>query len=298
METHVKVKLGVSDKIILTVGYLLLGIFCLAIFIPLVYVVIASFMDPNVLNNQGISFNFADWTLDAYRRVLGNEMIWRGFANSLFYSLAFTVISVFLTLLAAYPMSKNELVGRKFFNTIFIITMFFNGGLIPTFILINQLHMVNTIWAILIPNAFNVWNMILARTYFQSTPKELREASSLDGAGEVQHFFQILMPVCKPIIAVLALWQFVGMWNSYFDAMIYLNDANLQPLQLVLRSILVQNTPQPGMIADIQSTAEMSKVAELLKYATIVVSSLPLLIMYPFFQKYFDQGIMVGSVKG
>ena len=298
METHVKVKLGVSDKIILTVGYLLLGIFCLAIFIPLVYVVIASFMDPNVLNNQGLSFNFADWTLDAYRRVLGNGMIWRGFANSLFYSLAFTVISVFLTLLAAYPMSKKELVGRKFFNTVFIITMFFNGGLIPTFILINQLHMVNTIWAILIPNAFNVWNMILARTYFQSTPKELREASSLDGAGEVQHFFQILMPVCKPIIAVLALWQFVGMWNSYFDAMIYLNDANLQPLQLVLRSILVQNTPQPGMIADIQSTAEMSKVAELLKYATIVVSSLPLLIMYPFFQKYFDQGIMVGSVKG
>ena len=298
METHVKVKLGVSDRIILTVGYLLLGIFCLAIFIPLVYVVIASFMDPNVLNNQGLSFNFADWTLDAYRRVLGNEMIWRGFANSLFYSLAFTVISVFLTLLAAYPMSKKELVGRKFFNTVFIITMFFNGGLIPTFILINQLHMVNTIWAILIPNAFNVWNMILARTYFQSTPKELREASSLDGAGEVQHFFQILMPVCKPIIAVLALWQFVGMWNSYFDAMIYLNDANLQPLQLVLRSILVQNTPQPGMIADIQSTAEMSKVAELLKYATIVVSSLPLLIMYPFFQKYFDQGIMVGSVKG
>ena len=298
METHVKVKLGVSDRIILTVGYLLLGIFCLAIFIPLVYVVIASFMDPNVLNNQGLSFNFADWTLDAYRRVLGNGMIWRGFANSLFYSLAFTVISVFLTLLAAYPMSKKELVGRKFFNTVFIITMFFNGGLIPTFILINQLHMVNTIWAILIPNAFNVWNMILARTYFQSTPNELREASSLDGAGEVQHFFQILMPVCKPIIAVLALWQFVGMWNSYFDAMIYLNDANLQPLQLVLRSILVQNTPQPGMIADIQSTAEMSKVAELLKYATIVVSSLPLLIMYPFFQKYFDQGIMVGSVKG
>ena len=181
METHVKVKLGVSDRIILTVGYLLLGIFCLAIFIPLVYVVIASFMDPNVLNNQGLSFNFADWTLDAYRRVLGNGMIWRGFANSLFYSLAFTVISVFLTLLAAYPMSKKELVGRKFFNTVFIITMFFNGGLIPTFILINQLHMVNTIWAILIPNAFNVWNMILARTYFQSTPKELREASSLPG---------------------------------------------------------------------------------------------------------------------
>ena len=293
-----KRKLGMSDRLILGVGYFALGLFVLAIIIPLVYVVAASFMDPNVLNSQGISFDFKKWTLDAYRRVLDNEMIWRGFFNSFFYSTAFTVISVFITLLAAYPMSKKDFVGRGFFNVIFIITMFFGGGLIPTFILINQLHLVNTIWAILIPGAFNVWNMILARTYYQSIPKELREASALDGASELQHFFKIMIPVCKPIIAVLALWSFVGMWNSYFDALIYLNDADLQPLQLVLRSILVQNTPQPGMIADIQSTAEMAKVAELLKYATIVVSSLPLLIMYPFFQKYFDQGIMVGSVKG
>lgn len=293
-----KRKLGMSDRLILGVGYFALGLFVLAIIIPLVYVVAASFMDPNVLNSQGISFDFKKWTLDAYRRVLENEMIWRGFFNSFFYSTAFTVISVFITLLAAYPMSKKDFVGRGFFNVIFIITMFFGGGLIPTFILINQLHLVNTIWAILIPGAFNVWNMILARTYYQSIPKELREASALDGASELQHFFKIMIPVCKPIIAVLALWSFVGMWNSYFDALIYLNDADLQPLQLVLRSILVENTPQPGMIADIQSTAEMAKVAELLKYATIVVSSLPLLIMYPFFQKYFDQGIMVGSVKG
>ncbi len=293
-----KRKLGMSDRLILGVGYFALGLFVLAIIIPLVYVVAASFMDPNVLNSQGISLDFKKWTLDAYRRVLENEMIWRGFFNSFFYSTAFTVISVFITLLAAYPMSKKDFVGRGFFNVIFIITMFFGGGLIPTFILINQLHLVNTIWAILIPGAFNVWNMILARTYYQSIPKELREASALDGASELQHFFKIMIPVCKPIIAVLALWSFVGMWNSYFDALIYLNDADLQPLQLVLRSILVQNTPQPGMIADIQSTAEMAKVAELLKYATIVVSSLPLLIMYPFFQKYFDQGIMVGSVKG
>ena len=293
-----KRKLGMSDRLILGVGYFALGLFVLAIIIPLVYVVASSFMDPNVLNSQGISFDFKKWTLDAYRRVLENEMIWRGFFNSFFYSTAFTVISVFITLLAAYPMSKKDFVGRGFFNVIFIITMFFGGGLIPTFILINQLHLVNTVWAILIPGAFNVWNMILARTYYQSIPKELREASALDGASELQHFFKIMIPVCKPIIAVLALWSFVGMWNSYFDALIYLNDADLQPLQLVLRSILVQNTPQPGMIADIQSTAEMAKVAELLKYATIVVSSLPLLIMYPFFQKYFDQGIMVGSVKG
>ena len=293
-----KIKYSRTDKIVLGIGYTLLGLFVLAIIVPLVYVVLSSFMDPTVLNNQGLSFDVKDWTLNAYTRVLKNGMIWRGFLNSFLYSAAFAVISVFVTILAAYPMSKKELVGRNFFNVIFLITMFFSGGLIPTFILINQLHMVNTVWAILIPGAFNVGNIILARTYSQSIPKEVREASALDGANEIQHFFQIMLPVCKPIIAVLLLYQFVGMWNSYFDAMIYLNDANLQPLQLVLRSILVQNTPQPGMIADIQSTAQMAKVAELLKYATIIVSSLPLLIMYPFFQKYFDKGIMVGSVKG
>ena len=283
-----KRKYSRTDRLILGIGFTILGLFVLSIAIPIIYVVLASFMDPTVLNNQGLSSDIKDWTLDAYRRVLENEMIWRGFLNSFLYSFAFTVISVFVTLLAAFPLSKKEFVGRKFFNLIFLITMFFGGGMIPTFILINQLHMVNTVWAVL----------ILARTYYQSIPAELREASAIDGANEIQHFFKIMMPVCKPIIAVLALWSFVGMWNSYFDAMIYLNDANLQPLQLVLRSILVQNTPQPGMIADIQSTAEMAKVAEQLKYATIVVSSLPLLVMYPFFQKYFDKGIMVGSVKG
>ena len=298
MQTSIKVKRSKTDRVILGISYVLLGLFVLSIVVPLVYVVLASFMDPTVLNNQGLSFDVKDWTLNAYTRVLKNGMIWRGFLNSFLYSAAFAVISVFVTILAAYPMSKKELVGRSFFNVIFLITMFFSGGLIPTFILINQLHMVNTVWAILIPGAFNVWNMILARTYYQSIPKELREASALDGANEIQHFFQIMLPVCKPIIAVLLLYQFVGMWNSYFDAMIYLNDANLQPLQLVLRSILVQNTPQPGMIADIQSTAEMAKIAEQLKYATIVVSSLPLFAMYPFFQKYFDKGVMVGSVKG
>lgn len=291
-------KLGTTDKILLLAGYIMLGLFVLAIVVPLIYIAAASFMDPNVLNNQGITLDVSKWTTDAYARVLKNEMIWRGFANSFFYAAAFTIISVFVTLLAAYPMSKKDFVGKKLFNTIFIITMFFGGGLIPTYLLINQLHMIDTVWAILLPGAFSVWNMILARTYYQSVPLELREASAVDGAGELKHFFAILLPVCKPIIAVLALWQFVGMWNSYFDAMIYLNDADMQPLQLVLRSILIQNTPQPGMIADIQSTAEMSKIAELLKYSTIVVSSLPLLIMYPFFQKYFDSGVMVGSIKG
>lgn len=291
-------RLSLSDKALLTTGYLLLGLFVVAIIVPLCYVIIASFMDPNVLQNQGVTFDFSKWTVMAYKKVLENKMIWTGFMNSIFYSVAFTAISVGVTILAAYPMSKKDFVGKGFFQVIFMITMFFGGGLIPTYLVVSNLNLVDTPWAIILPGAFNVWNMILARTYYQSLPGELREASAVDGASELVHFFKVLLPVCKPIIAVLALYQFVGMWNSYFDAMIYLNEADKQPLQLVLRSILILNTPESGMIADIQSMAEMSKMAELLKYSTIVVSSIPLLLMYPFFQKYFDKGIMVGSVKG
>ena len=295
MKRKRKSSLSTSDKLIMGSGYVLLAMFVLVIIIPLIYVVVASFMDPN---KEGISFNFSKWSLEGYKRVFNDNMILRGFINSIFYSISFAVISVAATLLAAYPLSKQEFVGRKFINTLYVITMFIGGGLMPTYLLMDKLYLINTPWAIILPGAINVWNIMLAKTYFRSLPKELREASSIDGASEIIHFFKIVLPVCKPIIAVLMLYQFVGQWNSYFDAMIYLDDASLQPLQLVIRSILIQNTPATGMIADIQSTAEMAKIAELLKYSTIVISSLPLLIMYPFFQKYFDKGIMIGSVKG
>ncbi len=298
MKRKRKSSLSTSDKLIMGSGYVLLAMFVLVIIIPLIYVVVASFMDPTVLNKEGISFNFSKWSLEGYKRVFNDNMILRGFINSIFYSISFAVISVAATLLAAYPLSKQEFVGRKFINTLYVITMFIGGGLMPTYLLMDKLYVINTPWAIILPGAINVWNIMLAKTYFRSLPKELREASSIDGASEIIHFFKIVLPVCKPIIAVLMLYQFVGQWNSYFDAMIYLDDASLQPLQLVIRSILIQNTPATGMIADIQSTAEMAKIAELLKYSTIVISSLPLLIMYPFFQKYFDKGIMIGSVKG
>ena len=298
MKRKRKSSLSTSDKLIMGSGYVLLAMFVLVIIIPLIYVVVASFMDPTVLNKEGISFNFSKWSLEGYKRVFNDNMILRGFINSIFYSISFAVISVAATLLAAYPLSKQEFVGRKFINTLYVITMFIGGGLMPTYLLMDKLYLINTPWAIILPGAINVWNIMLAKTYFRSLPKELRVASSIDGASEIIHFFKIVLPVCKPIIAVLMLYQFVGQWNSYFDAMIYLDDASLQPLQLVIRSILIQNTPATGMIADIQSTAEMAKIAELLKYSTIVISSLPLLIMYPFFQKYFDKGIMIGSVKG
>ena len=291
-------KLPSGDKVILVISFIILGLFLVAIIAPMIYIILASFIDPITLQNSGLTFDFSKWTLTAYKRVLGNNQIWVGFWNALVYSVLFTIISVVVTLLAAYPMSRADFKGKSFFNTIYVITMFFGGGLIPTYLLISNLGMLDTIWAIIIPPAFSVWNMIIARTYYMGIPRDLQEAAEIDGATEMIYFFKILLPVCTPIIATISMWQFVGMWNSYFDAMIYLHSASKQPLQLVLRAILIQSQPQPGMVSDMQSTAARAQLAELLKYATIIISSLPLMIMYPFFQKYFDNGIMAGAVKG
>ncbi len=298
MEKNHLVKLTYPDRTIIRIGYLLLAAFVISIIVPVLYIIVASFIDPVTLQNKGVTFDFDKWTLTAYERVLSNKAIWTGFGNAILYSVVYTALSVFITLLVAFPMSRPDFKGRKFFNILFVITMFFGGGLIPTYLLVSNLGMVNTIWAVVLPGAFSVWNMIIARTYYKGVPKELQEAAFVDGASEVTYFFKVLMPVCAPLIMVLSLWQFVGMWNSYFDAMIYLNDAAKQPLQLVLRSILIQNQPESGMISDMQSTAARAQLAELLKYATIIVSSFPLLVMYPFFQKYFNKGILIGSIKG
>ena len=287
-----------SDKAIMIFAYAILGLFMAAIILPVIYIILASFIDPVTLQNSGLTFDFSKWTLTAYERVMSNAQIWTGFKNAMIYSVLFTIISVSVTLLAAYPMSRPDFKGKGFFNVMFVITMFFGGGLIPTYLLISDLGMLDTIWAILIPGAFSVWNMIIARTYYMGIPHDMQEAAEIDGASEMVYFFKILLPLCMPIIATIAMWQFVGMWNSYFDAMIYLNDAAKQPLQLVLRAILIQSQPEPGMVSDMQSTAARAQLAELLKYATIIISSVPLMILYPFFQKYFDSGIMAGAVKG
>ena len=291
-------RLSGSDKAIMVFAYTVLGLFMAAIILPVIYIILASFIDPVTLQNSGLTFDFSKWTLTAYERVMSNAQIWTGFKNAMIYSVLFTIISVTVTLLAAYPMSRPDFKGKGFFNVMFVITMFFGGGLIPTYLLISDLGMLDTIWAILIPGAFSVWNMIIARTYYMGIPHDMQEAAEIDGASEMVYFFKILLPLCMPIIATIAMWQFVGMWNSYFDAMIYLNDAAKQPLQLVLRAILIQSQPEPGMVSDMQSTAARAQLAELLKYATIIISSVPLMILYPFFQKYFDNGIMAGAVKG
>ena len=285
------------DRIILGFNNIFLCIAVLVVLVPLVYVVLASFMDPTVLLNKGISFNFSEWSFKGYQLILTNDAMVRGFINSILYSVGFAIVTVVVCIFAAYPLSVNGFVGKNFFMTLFMITMFFGGGLIPTYLVVKDLGMLNTPWAILIPGAVNVWNIILARTYFKGIPYELHEAAKVDGASDLLIFFKIVLPLSKPIIFVLAMYAFVGQWNSYFDAMIYLEDPNLHPLQLVLRSILIQNQTGPGMISDQQAMAELKKLSEMIKYSSIVISSLPLMVMYPFFQKYFEKGVMVGSLK-
>ncbi|GGI66551.1 carbohydrate ABC transporter permease [Enterococcus alcedinis] len=286
------------DRKVVWLNWVLVGLLVMITVVPLVYVVIASFMDPATLISQGISFNPKEWTIEGYKRVFADDSIVRGFINSLFYSFSFSVITVFVTMITAYPLSKPDLYGRGVLMTFFVITMFVGGGLIPTYLLVKNLGMLDTVWAIIIPGAINVWNIIMARTYFSGLPRELSEAATIDGANELQILFKVILPLSKPIMFVLFLYAFVGQWNSYFDAMIYIKDADLQPLQLVLRNILIQNQPSQDMVGANTAMAEMKQIAELIKYSTIVISSLPLIIMYPFFQKYFDKGVLVGSVKG
>ena len=286
------------DRGVLLVNRILIGFLVLITLSPLLYVLIASFMDPFILRSQGLSLNPANWSLDGYKRVLQDPAIIRGFVNSIFYSFTYSALTVAVSILTAYPLSKQKLVGKRPITIFLMITMFIGGGLVPTYLLVKNLGMLNTVWAIILPGSINVWNIILARTYFKQLPAELAEAAIIDGANEMQIFFKIMLPLAKPIIFVLFLYAFVGQWNSYFDAMIYLNDADLQPLQLVLRKILIQNQPQQDMIGSATQMAEMAQLAELIKYSTIVISSLPLLVMYPFFQKYFDKGMMAGSLKG
>ncbi|MNC23833.1 L-arabinose transport system permease protein AraQ [compost metagenome] len=285
------------DRFILALNATFLTFAVLVVVLPLVYVVIASFMDPSVLLSHGLSFKISDWSLDGYKMILTNPAMIRGFGNAVFYSVAFAVLTVLVSICAGYALSDDRLKGKGFFMTLFIITMFFGGGLVPTYLLVKNLGLLDTVWAVIIPGAVNVWNIILSRTFFKGVPNELREAANVDGASEMRIFLGIVLPLSKPIIFVLALYAFVGQWNSYFDAMIYLDNPNLHPLQLVLRSILIQNQVDPGMISDQLAMAEMKRLSEIIKYAAIVVSSLPLIIMYPFFQKYFEKGVMLGSLK-
>ena len=280
---------------------LLAGLFFLIMTLfPILYVISASFSSGLALTQGRVWLFPVDCTLDGYQAIFSVPSIVRGFTNSVFYTTVGTLINIVFTLLAAYPLSRKDLGGRSWLMFLFLFTMMFGGGMIPSFLLIKNLGMLNKVWAIIIPGALNVWNMTITMNYFrQNLPEDMLEAARIDGCGDFRFFGSFAIPLSKVIIAVIALFYAVEHWNSYFCAMLYLSDPAKYPLQLVLRDILVQNSMQDiASSMDIAQLIKKKNAADLLKYSVIVVSSLPMMLIYPFMQKYLVKGVMLGSLKG
>ncbi|HBP39205.1 MAG TPA: sugar ABC transporter permease [Clostridiales bacterium] len=280
---------------------LLAGLFFLMITLfPIIYVISASFSSGLALTQGRVWLFPVDCTLDGYQAIFSVPSIMRGFANSVFYTFVGTLINIILTLLAAYPLSRRDMGGRSWLMFLFLFTMLFSGGMIPSFLLVKNLGMLNTLWAIIIPGALNVWNMTITMNYFrQNIPEDMLEATRIDGCGDFRFFCGFAIPLSKVIIAVIGLFYAVEHWNSYFGAMLYLSDPAKYPLQLVLRDILVQNSMQDiASSIDIAQLIKKKNAADLLKYSVIVVSSLPMMLIYPFMQKYLVKGVLLGSLKG
>ncbi|WP_026691489.1 carbohydrate ABC transporter permease [Alteribacter aurantiacus] len=288
-----------QDKIFDFFNIALLTLLLIAVMYPLYFVIIASISNPDRIFAGDVWLFPRDITFEGYIRIFQDGKIWTGYKNTIIYTTLGTALNIALTLTAAYALSRKDFYGRTFFMVMFVFTMFFSGGLIPTYLVVKDLGMVNTMWALIIPKAVAVWNIIVARTFFQATiPNEMHEAAKVDGCSNTKFFLKIVLPLSKPIIAVMVLFYAVSHWNSYFDALIYLNDESLYPLQMVLRNILIQNEAAATMVGDLDSFAAQQRIAELIKYGVIIVGSLPLLIVYPFIQKYFVQGVMIGGIKG
>lgn len=271
---------------------------------PLIYIVSASVSDPLEVNSGNVWLLPKGLTFEGYARVFENHEIWSGYRNTIGYTLLGTLINLTLTLPCAYALSRTHLSGRHIVLGIMLLTMFIQGGLIPTYLLVKQLGLLDTIWAVMIPNAVSVWNLIIARTFFQSSvPKELTDTAQMDGCTDFRLFFSVVVPLSAPLIAVMALFYGVSHWNQYFGALIYLSDRSLFPLQLILREILILNEMSAEMMMEGESEqllalAEQAKYADLVKYAVLIVSSLPVILIYPFLQRFFVKGVLVGSIKG
>jgi putative aldouronate transport system permease protein len=265
---------------------------------PMWFIIIASFSDPNAVNGGKVWFWPAQPTLEGYKTLLRTSYLWNGYLNTILYTSVGTLIGLAVNLSAAYALSRSDLVGKKFFNLYFVFTMFFSGGLVPTYLTVRGFHLDNTFLVMVLPFSVVVYHIIVARTFFRgSLPDGLWDAARIDGCGNLRYYFTIVLPLSKAVIAVIALWTAVGHWNSYFNALIYLRDESRMPLQLILREILVMNQNLATMLTG-ESAIRAQRVASLIKYASIVVSALPIMCFYPFVQKHFNQGVMIGAMKG
>lgn len=293
-----KIKDPAGDRMLYAIIHVVMIFLLIVTLYPLIYVLSASFSSPQAVGNGQVVLWPVDFSIRGYQEVFEYQVVWLGYKNTIFYTLVGTAINVVMTMMAAFALSKKTLPGRTFFTFLFTFTMLFSGGLVPTYLQLRSLGMINTRWALLLPGAISVYNMIVTRTFIQNIPGELSEAAEIDGCTHFKYFFLILLPLSKAILAVISLYYSVGHWNSYFNALIYLSDRNLYPLQIFLRDVLVLNSVDTSAILDPEEAQALEGMRDLLKFSMIVVSTVPILCVYPAIQKYFAKGVMVGSLKG
>lgn len=295
---HRKPRISTGDKVFYTIAYTTLTFFALLVLYPLIYILSASFSSPSAVSAGKVVLLPVEPSLRGYTEVFSYGPLLTGYRNTIFYTVVGTAINISMTMCAAFGLTRKNVPGVRVLTFMFMFTMLFSGGLIPTYLLMKDLNFINKIWVMLIPGAISVQNMIIARTFIQtSIPAELNDAATIDGCTEFTYFFKILLPLSKTIIAVLTLYYAVGHWNSYFSAMIYLRNKKLFPLQIVLREILILNQIDLSML-DPEMEEQFRGMEDLLKYSLIVISTVPIMCVYPFVQKYFVKGVMIGSLKG
>lgn len=298
-----KVKESRADKAFDITLFIILTLILIIVAYPLYFVIIASISDPQAVSGGDVTFLPVGFSLDGYAEVFKDTRVMRSFVNSIFYTTVGTCINLIVTIPTAYTLSRRQFAGKKFVTFFYMVTMFVSGGMIPTYLVVKNMQMLDTMWSLIVPGAMSVYNMIVARTFFESSlPEELFEAATVDGCGHTKFFFKIALPLSKAIIAIMVLYYGIGHWNNYFSALLYMKTEDKYPLQLVLRSILISNEANlsmavttPEMQAALQ---EQQALVDLMKYSLIIVSSIPVMILYPFIQKHFVKGVMIGSVKG
>jgi multiple sugar transport system permease protein/putative aldouronate transport system permease protein len=292
-------RLSTGDRTYYLIVDLIMTLLLIIVVYPLIYILSASFSSPSAVASGRVVLWPVDFGLEGYKAVFKNKDIVSGYRNTFLYTFFGTALNVGMTMIGAYPLSRKDLKGRDFFMLLFTFTMIFSGGMIPSYILMRQLHLINTPWVMIVPGAISVYNLIITRTFLQNTiPPDLLDASQIDGCSDTRYFFSIVLPLSKAILATITLFYAVGHWNAYFNAFLYLNDRKLFPLQIILREILIANTIDASQIVDPELEQAKQGMADLLKYSLIVVSSLPVMILYPFVQKYFVSGVMIGAIKG
>lgn len=285
-----------GDKYYYLINNIIMIVLAIIVIYPLYFIVIASVSNPDAVMNGEVLLFPVKFSLEGYQRLLNESQIWVGYRNTIIYTTLGTALNIFVTIPAGWALSRKNLAYRKFIMWFFIITMFFGGGLIPFYLLVSSLDMIDSPLALIIPSAVSVWNVFMTKAFYESNiPDELLEAAKIDGAGEYRTFLSIILPISKPIIAVMILFYAVGHWNSYFNALIFIQSENLYPLQLVLRDILI--VAQGSGTGDPQTILEQQRIANMIKYSSIIVSSLPIIVLYPFIQKFFEKGFLVGSFK-